>query len=305
MVPGWGARTSSKEFRSLVAKRPTATVALVWAGFVLGCSGAGTPPRTEASTSGERLTPRPHVKHAEPSVEQSPNPIEPLSLPRLHAFEVEARELLVTPWERPLAPEGYRESQVLLGPAAKSQVAAGAWALAMVDDFAPRRIRVTRELRLGDLVPEDRELTQGAHLLVIALGEEPGTLAAPRLFVQTVAFSLGAKDPSAPSEGSAPACRILHPFGTHHGPESIQALRFLAISTETKKETIQVQVDGRELTSEGVLPETGVAYSLGMLNLGDHDISCRLKREGSAELRRAVTLTPLVVPKKEERPRKP
>lgn len=116
--------------------------------------------------------------------------------------------------------------------------------LVALDGGRPRRFVETRPLTLGDLLPEDAELSTGAHtLLAVAVGSDGRALraeGAAKKPLSLVAFFIGVRPASAPA--AAPASVFcLSPVGTFYTkPDEPVVLDVLSFGLEKPLSTVRV-----------------------------------------------------------------
>lgn len=149
----------------------------------------------------------------------------------------------------------------------------GQGAFVALDGGRPRRWPPDGRLRLGDLLPEDAELTPGAHVLFVGLADGDGRFLRGRAAngqapFAVVDFFVGAR---AELPGSEPRLFCLSPVGTFYGPET-HALRLELFPTGPIASPTRVRFSGGSLEHTAEL-DPSRPYLVEGLPAGDVTIS--------------------------------
>jgi hypothetical protein len=167
------------------------------------------------------------------------------------------------------------------------------WSHALVDlsldDFEPRRgDTLPKKLTLADLVPADRSLDPGQHLLVATAVGKDGTLVHPaqpqsRAPFAAVTFWVGAK--SEPRyRADQPLLVYRQPRGTYNGADARVLLDFVVLGADPRlSPAVRILVKGESIAGEHIASKPA-ALLLSGLGSGDYVVTLELLGPGRVPL---------------------
>jgi hypothetical protein len=173
-------------------------------------------------------------------------PALPASLPRLEVLEPSFGDTLEPRFAR------RHPVRVRADPAWLTADAEGV--LVSLDGGRPRRVLPDSSLTLGDLLPFDQVLTEGAHvLLALAVAADGRALRVPVTAavrpLSLVGFFVGPRV-GEPASGTSPQLFCLSPVGTHYlKPDAALPFEVLAVGWEPPVLGLRVRAAGGEFES--------------------------------------------------------
>ena len=164
------------------------------------------------------------------------------------------------------------------------KISAGDRVLVSLDGRRPRVLPEAGVLRLGQLLPEDEIIAEGAHVLVAAAVDRDGLALRARApgiaAFSIVDFAVG-EHPAAPSAKVLPRLFCLAPSGTFHGAEADRlVLSLLVVGPAKAKLPLSIAGAGVEFSSA---VDPALPHAISGLPSGDLRFSVSLSATERAE----------------------